>query len=63
MPIAVVHLLKGRTGEQRALLIRNVTKAITESLDVKPEQVRVILQEQDAENWGVGGLPISRRDQ
>ena len=60
MPIAVVHLLKGRTREQRALLIRNVTRAITESLDVHPEQVRVILQEQDAENWGVAGLPISR---
>jgi 4-oxalocrotonate tautomerase len=33
-----------------------VTAAIVESLQVKPESVRVIVQEVPPEYWGIGGV-------
>lgn len=63
MPIAVIHLLKGRTEEQRKAVIESVTAALVDSLDVAPKQVRVILQEMAPENFGVGGIPFSEQDQ
>ena len=56
MPIANILMLEGRTPQDKQALIRAVTTAITETLKVKPESVRVILQELPAEHWGIGGL-------
>lgn len=58
MPIVTIHLLKGRGKEKKKELIKNVTNAITETLDVADDSVRVILEEMDNENYGVAGLPI-----
>ncbi|HLP59713.1 MAG TPA: 2-hydroxymuconate tautomerase [Candidatus Deferrimicrobium sp.] len=58
MPIVTIHLLKGRDKEKRRELIRNVTAAITETLDVPSDNVRVILNEMENDNYGVAGLPI-----
>ena len=44
MPIAEIHLLAGRTEEQKRNLIREMTRAIAETVNVNPEQVRVIIQ-------------------
>ncbi|WP_022653256.1 2-hydroxymuconate tautomerase [Aquaspirillum serpens] len=56
MPIAEVHLLEGRTVEQKRKLIAEMTRAISESVDVKPEQVRVIIHEMPKEHFGIGGV-------
>ena len=40
----------------KASLIRAVTDAIAATLKVKPESIRVILQEVPAEHWGIGGV-------
>jgi 4-oxalocrotonate tautomerase len=56
MPIAQIQILQGRPAEAKEALIRAVTAAIVESLGVKPESVRVILQEIAAEHWGIGGV-------
>jgi 4-oxalocrotonate tautomerase len=56
MPIANVQILAGRAAEAKQALIRSVTAAIVESLQVKPESVRVILQEVPPELWGIGGV-------
>ena len=61
MPIAEIHLLKGRDVDTRRRLIQAVTHAIEDTLDVKPEQVRVILNEMNPENFGVAGVPVSDR--
>ncbi len=55
MPIANILMIEGRTLEQKQALIRTVTAAIVESLDVKPDRVRVIVQEVPREHWGIGG--------
>lgn len=56
MPIVEVHLLEGRTVEQKRKLIAEMTRAISESVDVKPEQVRVIIHEMPKEHFGIGGV-------
>lgn len=56
MPIAEVHLLEGRTVEQKRKLIAEMTRAISESVDVKPEQVRIIIHEMPKEHFGIGGV-------
>jgi 4-oxalocrotonate tautomerase len=56
MPIANLQILEGRAPEIKQALIRAVTASIVETLKVKPESVRVILQEVPAEHWGIGGV-------
>ncbi|MFE1245425.1 4-oxalocrotonate tautomerase [Fictibacillus sp. NPDC058756] len=57
MPIIHVHVIEGRTDEQLSELMENLTNAAAESLDVKKEQVRVLIQEVPNKHWGVGGKP------
>lgn len=56
MPIVQVSILQGRDKEQIRNLIEGVTAAITTSLDVQPEQVRVLITELPPSHWGVGGV-------
>jgi 4-oxalocrotonate tautomerase len=56
MPIANIQILAGRPVQAKQALIRSVTAAIVESLQVKPESVRVIVQEVPPEHWGIGGV-------
>ena len=56
MPIANVMILEGRAPEDKQALIRAVTAAIVDSLRVKPESVRVIVQEVSPQHWGIGGV-------
>jgi len=58
MPIAIVHLMEGRDNEKKARAIEAVTKALVESLEVKPESVRVIMLEVPKTNWGIAGKPV-----
>ena len=59
MPIAHLGILEGRTAEQRAKLISEVTDAISRSIDAPKERVRVIITEVPKANWGIGGVPAS----
>lgn len=59
MPIVRIELLEGRAPERKAELMRRVTAAVVESLEVRPEQVRVLLYELPPEHWAVGGRPMS----
>ena len=45
MPIVRIDLLEGRAPERKVDLIRRVTEAVVVALDVRPEQVRVLLNE------------------
>ena len=58
MPIAIIHLMEGRDDEMKARAIAAVTQALVESLEVKPESVRVILQEVPPAHWGIAGKPV-----
>jgi 4-oxalocrotonate tautomerase len=56
MPIANILILEGRTVEMKQALIRAVTNAIADTLQAKPETIRVIVQEVPKENWGIAGV-------
>ena len=62
MPIAIIHLMEGRDEEKKARAIAAVTQALVESLGVKPETVRVLLQEFPKSHWGIAGKPASKRE-
>lgn len=61
MPIVRIDMLAGRTPERKAELIRRVTEAVAATLEVQPEQVRVLLAELPPEHWGVGGRSMAER--
>jgi len=58
MPVVIINMLEGRSSEMKRKLIKKVTDAIVESLDVNPESVRVIINEVPKENFAVAGIPI-----
>ncbi len=58
MPVVIINMLEGRTSEMKRELIKNVTDAVVKSLKVKPDSVRVIINEVPKENFAVAGLPI-----
>jgi 4-oxalocrotonate tautomerase len=59
MPLIQVHLLKGRTDQQKRRLIRELTDVMVDVLGSDPVRVTVVVNEVDAENWGRGGVPLS----
>ena len=61
MPIAIVHIMEGRDDQKKARAIAAITQAIVDTLDAKPESVRVILQEVPKTQWGIAGKPASTR--
>ena len=56
MPIVQVHLIEGRTVEQKRKLVAEMTKAVVDSLDVKAEDVRIILSDMTKQDYSVGGV-------
>ena len=57
MPIIDVELFEGRTIEQKRRLVKTMTEAVVQSLEVKPDDVR-----REIEPWNVAGLldPVRR---
>lgn len=50
-----IHMLAGRTREQKRQLIRSTTDVAVQSLGVHPDDVRIVLLEIERENWGIAG--------
>ncbi|RXI98301.1 4-oxalocrotonate tautomerase [Anaerobacillus alkaliphilus] len=63
MPIAHIHILEGRTREQKKDLIREVTLAISRSLQAPPEKVKVLVIEIPKDNWATSGITKAEEDQ
>jgi 4-oxalocrotonate tautomerase len=55
MPIAYVHIMEGRSDDQKEKLIEEVTKALASSLDAPAESVRVLITEMPKQHFGIGG--------
>lgn len=63
MPIVRIDFLAGRPPEVKAKLIARVTEVVADTLDVRLEQVRVLLTEVPPEHWGIGGVSVAGREQ
>jgi len=62
MPIVQISMIQGRTPKMKEELIKKVTDAIVDSLQVPADRVRIILNEVPKENIGEGGIPLSKID-
>ncbi|WP_110970585.1 MULTISPECIES: tautomerase family protein [Pseudomonas] len=61
MPIMQVHLIAGRSEEQKARLIEALSAAAVEALDAPLESVRVIINEIPASDFGIAGQTAKQR--
>ncbi len=61
MPEVIIELAQGRTIEQKRALVRQVTQAVVDTCDVKPEQVTVIIHENPPTDKAKGGVLFSDR--
>ncbi|RJX27558.1 MAG: 4-oxalocrotonate tautomerase [Dethiobacter sp.] len=55
MPIVSIQLFPGRTYEMKKKAAERITDIIVEELKAKKEDVRVVYQDIDKENWCIGG--------
>jgi 4-oxalocrotonate tautomerase len=62
MPIVQISMIQGRTPEKKAELIKKVTDAIVETLQIPKDRVRIVLNEVPKDNLGYGGIPLSKMD-
>jgi len=62
MPIVQISMIQGRTPEKKAELIKKVTDAIVETLQIPKDRVRIVLNEVPKDNLGYGGVPLSKTD-
>jgi 4-oxalocrotonate tautomerase len=58
VPIIELNIAEGRTVEQRAAAFAAITDAVVRTLDVRPEQVRIFINEVKAENFAIGGKTV-----
>ena len=60
MPIIQVYIAEGRTVEQKFAAMGAITDVVVRTLDVRPEQVRILINEVNPENFAIAGEPMSR---
>ena len=56
MPIVQIELLEGRNVDQKRALAKKVTEAIVETLQCKPEAVKIIMRELKTEHLATAGI-------
>ena len=62
MPILTIKLMEGRTQEQKRKLVDSVTRAVSDSVGVPIDRVRIHLLEMEKENYAIGGRLIADLD-
>jgi len=62
MPIVQISMIQGRTAEKKEELIKKVTDAIVDALQISKDRVHITLNELPKENLGHGGVPLSKAD-
>lgn len=59
MPIVTIQLMEGRPPERIQAMMREVSRAIAETLDAPIETVRVMVNEMQDHQYAVGGRPVA----
>jgi 4-oxalocrotonate tautomerase len=62
MPIVQISMIQGRTAEKKEELIKKVTDAVADALQIPKERVHIALNELPKENIGRAGVPLSKAD-
>jgi len=61
MPLVRIDLWPTVTGEQKKVLIKNVTDAVVGAVGCPTKAVEILLNEVDQENWAQGGVTHAER--
>ena len=61
MPIIQLNIAEGRTVEQKLAAYAATTDAVARTLDVRPEQVRILINEVKDENYAIAGETMAMR--
>ncbi len=59
MPFAQIYLIEGRTDEQKKAVIEKLTEALHEAVGAPLENIRVLIHDVPAPQWGIAGKPAS----
>jgi 4-oxalocrotonate tautomerase len=59
MPLIHVQMLRGRSPEQKRVLIAELTRVLVDVAGATADAVNVLIEEVEAENWGRGGTPLT----
>lgn len=62
MAIVSITILEGRDAATKARLIEGLTQVVVDTLDAKPQQVRVVIHELPDGNYAVAGKPVFLQD-
>ncbi|MBP1965006.1 tautomerase family protein [Paenibacillus aceris] len=60
MPIIEMKILEGRDQEVKDELIERVTQTVSETLQVSPESIRVLLYDIPLTHWGIAGKTVEK---
>jgi 4-oxalocrotonate tautomerase len=62
MPYVNIRIIKdGATAEQKAKVISGVTELLRDVLGKNPQTTFVVIDEVEADNWGIGGETVTQR--
>jgi 4-oxalocrotonate tautomerase len=61
MPLIEIHLLEGRSDEQKKVLLTAVTQAVHDSIGAPLESIRVWIQEMPPKEFMAGGVLAADR--
>ncbi len=61
MPEVYIHVVEGRTLDQKRQLIREVTDAVVRNFDVAPDAVLIEIMEAKKDAKAKGGILFSER--
>lgn len=56
MPIVTVQMYRGRSLDQKRRLVKAITEAMVEHAAARPDNLIVVVQEVDTENWAMNGV-------
>ena len=60
MPYVNIRITReGATTEQKAILIKGVTRLLQETLGKNPATTVVTIDEVETDNWGIGGESVT----
>ncbi|WP_020006747.1 2-hydroxymuconate tautomerase [Salinicoccus albus] len=60
MPIINMKIMEGRSDEKIEALMKNVTDAVSDSLDAPKENVRITVEEVPKNRWAIGGTAADK---
>jgi len=61
MPFINIKMTAGASAEKKAELIKRVTQLMVELLGKNPETTHVVIEDVQADNWGIAGETVTSR--